>query len=511
MDGLDVKNIVPKLRQPILSTATCILLLCVWTNASAAVRGSDLPALGSPSIQALSPAKGERIGSRIIASLRARNMIVNDPLLTEYIRGIGKRLVAHSTANPKEVHYYVINRKALNSFALPGGDIGVFTGMIVVTDNASELASVMAHETAHVALKHVARMAQQTRGMVWSNLAFILAGVIAGAATGNGDFIPAAMGAGAAHMMQQRAGYTRAHEYEADRVGIQILAAAHYDPHAMAAFFEKLQHKRQIYNSNTVLPAYLTHPLPKTRVAEAAERAVDLDKTKVHTSPIYPLMRERARVLQSNQLGKLRDRYHTKIANGEAAAGIVYGYALTLIRLDNPEKAIKSLKPFARAHPDQAPWQLALARAEAASGHEKRALQRLHKAKNRFTNSKAVKLAYASILLRNDKPARMRNYLLSQPQLLGHSSKAQSLLAKGASQQDKFGEAYYRRARSFAMRGAFPQAINQLRSALQTANLNDYNQSRLHALRTQLALKCNRTYGTDACRKAVEQLASSSG
>lgn len=467
-----------------------------------------MPALGSPSIQAISPAKLERMGARSLATLRARNLIVHDPLLTEYVRSIGQRLLADTATDSKEVDYYVINREALNSFALPGGNVGIFTGIIVATESASELASVMAHETAHVTLNHIPRMVMQTSGVPWTNLAIILAGAIAGAATGNGDFIPAAMGAGMARMMQQRAGYTRAKEFEADRVGIQMLAAAHYDPNAMVTFFKELERQRQVRNSDAVFTAYMTHPLPTTRIAEAAERAVDLEQTEVHTSSIYPLMRARARVLQSDRLGKLRDRYHTRIANGEAAAGIVYGYALTLIRLDEPEKAIEVLQPFARAHPDQIPWQLALARAEASSGHVKRARQRLRQAKNRFTDSKAVKLAYASILLRSDKQARMRNYLLSQPKLLAHSSKAQSILAKGASRQGKLGEAYYRRARSFAMRGAFPQAINQLRSALQTSDLNDYNQSRLSALRTQLALECNRTYGTDVCRKAVKRLAS---
>lgn len=471
------------------------------------IQGSELPALGNPSSQAMSPAKAQQIGARVVAELRGRNLIANDPQLEDFIRGVGKRLLAHTETNDQNVQYFVIKRDDINSFALPGAKIGIFTGMITATDNESELASVMAHETAHVTQHHISREKQDTAGLGWETMALILAGAIAGASTGNPDAIPAAVSGGMAHMMKQRAGYTRAHEYEADRTGIRTLAAAHFDPHAMVTFFQKLARQQQVYNSNQVLPTYLTHPVPSTRIAEAAERAAALDDGKTHASPVYPLMRERARVLQSDRLDELRADYKTKIAQGEATAANAYGYGLTLIRLGNAAQAIRVLKPYAHDYPGQLPWQLALAKAESANNQPKQALQRLRQASSRFGDKRAVNLAYASALLSADQPGAMREFLLSKGYLLENSPKAQRLLAQGAHLQNRLGEAYFRRAKLFAMQGRYPHAINQIQSALQTADLDDYNESRLKALRKQFARRCNRTYGTDKCREAVRHLA----
>ncbi|NNC23137.1 M48 family metalloprotease [Salinisphaera sp. USBA-960] len=497
---------------PNISQITAVLLACALTagmatNASGAVAGADLPDLGNPSGRAMSADKAQRIGARVIANLHSKGLVLEDPQLVTFIRSIGQRLLSNIETNDQDVQYYVLKLSALNSFALPGGNIGIFTGMISETDNESELAALMAHETAHVVQHHIAREAEQMEGIGWQNLALILAGAIAGASTGNADAIPAAVSGGLTHLMKQRAGYTEAHEYEADRIGIKTLAKADFDPHAMVTLFQKFQRQRQSHSSNEILPTFLNHPLPGTRIAEAAERAVGQPKRKVRTSSIYPLMRERARIMQSSRMDKLRARYKSRIATGEANAANAYGYALTLMRLGKNSQAIDILTPYAQAHPNQAPWQLALASAEKSSGQRQHALKRLRQAKTRFPSNSAVKLAYASTLLAVGKPAAMRDFLLSQNQVLKQWPKAQHLLAKGANRQKRLGEAYYRRAKAYAMRGAYPGAINQLRSALQTAELNSYNKSRLSALRTQFARKCNHTYGTDHCRRAVEHLA----
>ncbi len=501
----------------LVTIAASGLILGLFSNAQASVRGYDLPDLGNPSAQAMSPAKAHRMGARIYAKLRSKQLIVDDPQLVEFIRGIGQRLLAHTTKNGQHVTYHVINRSDLNAFTVPGGYIAVFTGAIASSSNESELAAVMAHETAHATQHHVVQQIAAMKGVGLEHLTMMLVGAIAGASTGNYGAIPAAATGSITNMQKQRASFSRSEEAEADRLGIHTMTYAHFNPNAMITLLKKL--KRQ-ENTNGIgedmngignlLTGFLSVPTAGKRIPDMEERINNLPKLKVRTSAIFPLMRERARVIQSNTLSRLSNHFKTKLAHGEDNEANAYGYALTLIRLGRANQAINVLTPYAQSHPNEAPWQLALARAEKAIGQKQVALTRLKKAKNKFENNSAVKLAYASTLLACNKPGAMREFLLSKDQLVENWAQAQTLLAKGAHQQGRLGEAYFRRAKAYAMRDEYPRAINQLRSVLQTAKLNSHSKSRLSALRTQLTLTCNRTYGTNACRQAVKKLAKQS-
>lgn len=489
------------------------LVISVSAYAGTTAFGYNLPNLGNPSNQTISPAKAHRIGARIYARLRAQGLIVRDPQLVEFVRSIGRRLLAHTKKNGQHVTYHIIKRTALNAFTVPGGYIAVLTGAIAACDNESELAAIMAHETAHATQHHVIRQLEAAKGVDWQNLAMMLAGAIAGASTGNGGAVPAAVTGGLTRMQEQRASFSRSQEAEADRLGIYTMTYAHFNPHAMLDLLKKINRQEGLNGLNGVggngslLDGFLRVPTASQRIPDVEALLKQVPKRKVRTSPIFPLMRERARVLQasSSKLDRLRAGYQRKLAHGEDSAANAYGYALTLIRLDDAKKAIGVLKPYARSHPRQSPWQLALASAEAARGRHNVALKRLKHAKNRFTDSSAVQLAYASALLASNKPAAMRDFLLSREGLLKRWSEAQSLLAKGASRQGRIGEAYFRRAKALAMRGAYPRAINQLKSVLRTDHFDSYNKSRLSALRQQLVVACKRTYGARQCRQAAEQ------
>ncbi len=451
----------------------------------AAVSGYNLPNLGEPADTAMSPAQQKKVGAQVLYRLRVHNAIIEDPELEAYINRVGRRLVRQTDSSPGNIHYYVIDNHQINSFALPGGNVGIFIGMITATDNESELASVMAHETAHEVQNHIPRQMADSKGKTIATLATALVAAIAGVAAGAGEAAPAALMGGMASLGQQQISYTRADENEADRVGIRILAAAHYNPEAMAALFEKLQRNADLYGHQ--LPQILlTHPVGTTRMAEAQARAANYPPLKVHTSPDYPFMKERARVLGANSLSDLDQYYERRLVAPDATPADSYGYALALIRLGNTRKAIAILKPRVAAHPNTLPLVLALAEAQAHAGHLGRAKTLLAKARPRFPNSEALKFDYARILEQSGQPKAMRDFMLSQSHMLATMPAAQKLLAKGAGQQGNLGEAYYRQARYYAMFDDYPDAVDQLRTALQTAKLSAYNKSRLSALRDQM-------------------------
>lgn len=481
------------------------LAACMGSTATLAA-GADynLPELGQPADTAMTPAQERKLGAQVVYQLRTQNAIIDDVELEAYINRIGRRLASHTDRSAKLFHFYVIDTDAINAFALPGGYIGINSGLITATDNESELAGVMAHEIAHVTQRHIARQKAESRGDGIATMATAIVAAVIGASAGASDAVPAAIMGGMSHLGMQQLQYTRAHEHEADRVGIRTLARSDFDPKAMASFFEKLQRHSDLYGQH--LPQILlSHPTGNTRMAEAESRARDYPNVPVHVSNEYAYMKERARVLQATSYGNLRNYYQDRLADGKGTPSERYGYALVLVQLGNADQAVDVLQGGADAHPDILAWKMALANARTHAGQSSRSDQELASALKQFPHSDALKLAYAQNLADHGQYAQMRDFLISDTRILQTYPLAQQLLARGAGKQNNLGEAYYRQARYYAMLDDYPRAINQLRTALQTADLSDYNTSRLKALRQQMVAACHRAWSSDQCRRGVEQ------
>lgn len=190
------------------------------------------------------------IGRQLAAEVEQQAKMVDDPIITEYVNRVGQNIVLHSDAKiPFTIK--VIDDDSVNAFALPGGFFFVNRGLILAADNESELAGVMAHEIAHVAARHA--MENQGKGTLINYGA--LAGIIFGGPIAS-TVIQNAGGimAGLASLK-----FTRGAEMEADRLGVQYMYAAGYDPTAMATMFEKLASKNK-KKPNAFLKLFTTHP-----------------------------------------------------------------------------------------------------------------------------------------------------------------------------------------------------------------------------------------------------------
>ncbi len=264
---------------------------------------------------------------------------------------------------------FVVRDPTINAFATPGGFIGVNTGLIMLTNNESELAGVVAHETGHVMQRHIARAVEaQGRNSITS-----IAGHARRSADRRDNRQPRmrypgliAMSQGAA--MQQQINFTRMEEQEADRVGIGYLAAAGYDPNGMANFFGVMMHERGA--AEDFLPALLLdHPVDSARIAEARARIASLPTyARRPDSPNYQLARERIRVLLSPPDTDLRRYYEKMLANDPGSVSLAYGAAMTEVKAGTPDKAIEILKPLVAAHPELPLLQSELAQAQLAAG-----------------------------------------------------------------------------------------------------------------------------------------------
>jgi predicted Zn-dependent protease len=227
-----------------------------------------LPDLGSSANATLSRAEEYQVGRMMVRDLRSQNAVLDDAETSDYLQSLGARIGVEAQRGEQRLNFFAIRDRSLNAFALPGGFIGLHTGLILRTDSESELAGVVAHEIGHVVQRHIARAVEAQGRINLTALAGLLGAVLVGATTGNADAMPGliAMGQGAA--MQQQINFTRMEEHEADRVGIGYLAAAGFDPNGMATFFAKMMRDRGV-SLNDIPSLLLTHPVDSVRLSEA--------------------------------------------------------------------------------------------------------------------------------------------------------------------------------------------------------------------------------------------------
>ncbi|MCL2296796.1 MAG: M48 family metalloprotease, partial [Proteobacteria bacterium] len=202
----------------------------------------NLPELGDASQDILSPFQERKLGESIIREIRAAGAYMDDPEVNDYLNTLGHKLVAAGNDTRQDFEFFAVPDPSINAFALPGGYIGVNTGLILLAQTESELASVLAHEITHVTQRHLTRMASGQKDALLLSLAALAVAIAASqsGSSSSGQIIGAAVTSAQALAIQSQINYTREHEYEADRIGFQRLRAAGFDVTAAAVFMTRL-------------------------------------------------------------------------------------------------------------------------------------------------------------------------------------------------------------------------------------------------------------------------------
>ena len=309
----------------------------------------NLPSLGTVAGADLTTMDERHLGEQLMRRVRADASFMNDPEATDYLNRLGYRLVAAADPSPYDFFFFPIRNKTLNAFALPGGFIAVHSGLIIAAKNESELAGVIGHEIGHVTQRHIARMLQQSEGSLAMTLGSILLALLAARAGGSsgGDAAMGIMMGTQAAMIQNQLGYSRDAEREADRVGLQSLQNAGFDPHGMEAFFERLQKNNRWYESAST--SYIsTHPLTTERISDMQNRTRTLPAVNHNDSIDFGLIQARMRVLQETRydgwLSALKsfDLELGKKPERQREAALRYGIAIEL----NDERTMRVLTEF---------------------------------------------------------------------------------------------------------------------------------------------------------------------
>ncbi len=308
------------------------------SNLRAPLSSVQLPDLGDGSGGTLSPQAERKLGERMMREVRADPDYLDDWLMRDYLDSIASRLSAAAATQylggyRPDFELFAVRDAQINAFSMPGGFIGVNTGLISATQTESELASVVGHEMGHVLQRHIARMIGAQQKSSYAALAAMLAGLLAGVMARSGDLgMGIAMG-GQAFAVDNQLRFSRAAEHEADRVGFQMLTAAGYDPYAMTAFFERLD--RASMADNGVPPYARTHPLTTERIADMEDRARRVPYRQPRQSAEYAFVRARARVLQVNYASDYREvasRLKSEIDDQTALNPAANWYGIALAR-----------------------------------------------------------------------------------------------------------------------------------------------------------------------------------
>jgi len=360
---------------------------------------NTLPDMGSSINKILPLTMEQELGDYYMRILRQQLPIIDDPQIREYINELGFRLVAsNDDAKNRQFYFFVVNDPSINAFAMPGGYIGINSGLIQSAESVSELAGVMAHEIAHVTQRHLARRIEKQDQMSIPMLLATLGSVLV--MTKNSEAGMAAMTGLQAGASQIMINYTRTNESEADRIGIVTLAKANFDPTGMGAFFEKML-KLSRY-SGARLAFLSTHPLSQTRITESRDRARVM-KVKVKENDFkFNLFKERLANFLPRDNKLLKRTYENKLAtiqNEQLSITTEFGYALILKKLNQFDQAKPILKQLLKQYPKDKYFLLALAEVYTNSGDPKSAIKLLEKPYRLNPGNDPITIAYSRALL----------------------------------------------------------------------------------------------------------------
>ncbi|MCM3901402.1 MAG: M48 family metallopeptidase [Pyrinomonadaceae bacterium] len=232
--------------------------------------------------------KEVRLGRALAAEVDRQAKFIDDPVITEYVNRVGQNIVLHSDAKvPFTIK--VIDSDEVNAFALPGGFFYVNKGLVLAADNEAELAGVMAHEIAHVAARHAV---ENQRKAELTQYAIMIPAIIFGGGLGQLIY----QGGGFAALLGFMK-FSRGAEEEADKLGVQYMYAAGYDPTAMATMFEKLESKNK-KKPGFISKLFATHPAPPERRAASLSLAARFPEREEYVISSSEFQRVKGRLLR---------------------------------------------------------------------------------------------------------------------------------------------------------------------------------------------------------------------
>lgn len=337
----------------------CLLLLAPMARGQS---GADtLPSIGGVGGGLISEQQESDIGRQVMMSIRRSTTQINDPLVYDYLSAMIYRLVPSAPLHSRDLTLALIDNPNINAFAVPGNIVGINGGLFLNAESEQQFASVLAHELAHLSQRHFARRMEQQEMSAPLTIAGMVAGIILSAVT-QSDIGIAAIAGTQAMAVQNMLAYSRSHEQEADRVGLEILADSGMDPRGMPEMFEIMMRQNRLQGNR--VPEYLsTHPLTQSRVSDTRSRAEQYAEGEYADSTEYHLIRARLQVRYSRSAEVAVDTFRNYLeqAAPEHANAVRYGLAVALLEDSEPREAEAELRQLLGSSPGRITYLVTLA------------------------------------------------------------------------------------------------------------------------------------------------------
>ena len=444
----------------------------------------NLPRLGEAGAEDLSPVAERRLGEAIMREVRRDSAVGDDVEIVDYLNRLASQLTNAPAAAGYSFELFLVNDPSLNAFALPGGYIGVHSGLIVAAQSESELASVLAHEIGHVTQRHIARMLSQQRQTSMVMLAALVLGALAARSNPAAASGIATMAAGA--QQQSMLSFSRDAEREADRVGIDTLRQSGFDPNGMVAFFGRLQQASRIYE--TAAPVYMqSHPLTAERMADMQGRVQDGRYRQRADSIEFRLARAKLRALAVGTVDGLRTaraQFERQLRERTTVDDVAawYGVAVAALGQRDFAAADNAIAETRKRLPASHPYVERLAaESRLRAGDAAGALAIAEAAAARFVGARALVHLQAEAMLAMRDFAKASAFLQDQLVLYRSDPLLWRLLAQAHYGLNQAALAHRAAAEEYVLIGGLLAAIEQLKLALRAGGLDFYTSSQIDA------------------------------
>ncbi len=464
-----------------------------------------LPDMGDPGGDSLSRMDEKKYGEMIMRQIRPDTDYSNDLPIYDFLNQMERRLLDAAKrlqlggANEQgsgayNFEVFAVKDSSINAFALPGGFIGFHTGLLTSAESDSEVASVMGHETGHVLQRHLARQMDKQATNTMIALAGILLGALA--ASRNPGAASGLMQGGQAVAVNNQLSYSRDAEREADRIGFQILAASGYDVNGAPGFFQRLQKATGIMDSG--VPSYVrTHPLTTDRIADMQDRARNIPSRNVSTAVEFYFIKARARMEQSGSssgMYDLRNTFEGFSKQNSPAKQMEGFYGLALIaqkqgKLDQATAYLQQARNLANsASAPGSPIQrqslsldITSSELALAKGKNEEALQIAQATLRAYPQSYAAGAAMMSAYLKLGRANDAIVWLKARTRAQPNEVVWWTMLSSAYDQAKNIPMRHYALGEKYALEGAWPSAIEQLKIARSSGGADFYQASSIDA------------------------------
>lgn len=451
---------------------------------------SELPSVGEPADRVMTQAEEARIKRFLKAQLYGHLPVSEDPESNAYIQALTNHILNHITVT-QEFDLLIVRNRQVNAFAMPGGLLAFYTGLITKARNESELAGVVAHEMAHVTQRHLARMQDH---MAKSNLSLLtMAGVILAGVTRTSALLPAAV-LGQAAEQQRFLNYSRANEQEADRLASQFLAKSGIDPNGVADFFEVLL-KHSDYHYGKEFEYLSTHPATPSRIVEARDRARQYQGAFLRDSERFRFIRQRMISLQTPTHERL-DLFRSQLDAGhEPSAAERYGAAVAWQKHGDHAQALELLRGIETdARELRLLLDMAIAESQKHLGELGLAIGTLERLYKENPNHTAVEFYLAQAYLAAGQPRQALKLIRKRTRRGIESPQTYRLLAEAANAVGQPVISHVALADHYLSKGQLRQAALQLEIAEKHTKANSANQARIDHRRAEIRIMAQELY-----------------